>query len=306
MTGMTYAKFFPSDWRTGCLILNLEEEGLYVRVCMFMYDTGSALPDDDSKAAHLLHVQVQKYKKVMRSLIAKGKIIRAQGILFNERVQEEIDKYRMQHAARSEAAKKREADRKVYATKAPPPRVPPQVPLGVPPQVPPPGCLGGTPEVRHEVGHPKSLKSLSRGSSVVAEPWHELVNLESRSQNPEESKLASSMTPSGGLAGLNGSADPMLSDIVGWMVGGDRQSAKNWLTSFLSQYNQDIVRESYFAVKTDIAEGKLVSQPLRLWAKIAARIKAEPKRSTTDPHKESTAARFKRYLEDDDKPGDAA
>lgn len=110
--GVTYARFFPSDWRSGCFNLNLEEEGLYIRSCAWMYDTGQAIPGNDATAAKLLNVQVQKYTKVMSSLIEKGKMIRAQGMILNKRVVDEIDKFRMQQNARSEAAKKRERDRK--------------------------------------------------------------------------------------------------------------------------------------------------------------------------------------------------
>ena len=83
------------------------------------------------------------------------------------------------------------------------------------------------------------------------------------------------------------------------MTGGDRQSAKNWLSTFLAQYAQDVVRESYFTLKTDIAEGKLIAQPLRVWAKIAARLKAEPKKAgADDPPKESTRESIRRFSEE--------
>lgn len=112
MLQMTYARFFPSDWRSGCLTLSLEEEGLYIRCCAFMYDTGQPIPGNDNVAARLLNVQILKYKKVMASLIAKGKMIRAQGSIINERVLEEMDRYRREQAKRSEAAKKREERRR--------------------------------------------------------------------------------------------------------------------------------------------------------------------------------------------------
>jgi hypothetical protein len=72
----------------------------------------------------------------------------------------------------------------------------------------------------------------------------------------------------------------MIADIMGWMTGGDRQSAKNWLSTFLGQYAQEVVRESYLDLKTQIAEGKIISRPLAVWSKIASRIKAAPKQSS--------------------------
>ncbi len=316
VSGMTYARFFPSDWRTGCLILNLEEEGLYIRFCAYMYDTGSAPPDNDAITSRLLNVQVQKYKKVMASLIAKGKIIRAQGLLINERVQAELDRYRSEHVARIEAAKKREAERKARmqlaiadAMKA---RAAAEAPLGQPPHQPPDqprgGSLGGTHDQPHGVPGgvtpPNPLKSLNAGSTAVAQGDHGSgTNLEARSQKLEkkerDTQPASSMTPrEEGLAGLNGSADPMIADIVGWMTGGDRQSAKNWLSTFLGQYAQEVVRESYFELKTQLADGKIISRPLQVWSKIAARLKATPRqKAAQEAPKESTRESILRFAE---------
>ena len=93
----------------------------------------------------------------------------------------------------------------------------------------------------------------------------------------DNNKLASSGdNPARGLAGLNGSADPMISDIVGWMYGGDEKAARNWLSAMVSQMGQDTVRKSYLKLKTDLAEGALIAKPLQTWTKIAQRLKAEP------------------------------
>lgn len=172
--GVTFARFFPSDWRSGCFCLNLEEEGLYIRACAWMYDTGQALPGNDATAARLLNVQVQKYSKVMQSLIDKGKMIRAQGVLINKRVFDEIDKFRSQQATRSDAAKRREQERKdrlareatdvIVAARSkakrdatplatPPPTPPPTPPrlVGGYPQETPPRLIEGEEKKRNEI-----------------------------------------------------------------------------------------------------------------------------------------------------------
>ncbi len=108
------------------------------------------------------------------------------------------------------------------------------------------------------------------------------------------------MTPTVELAGLNGSAEPMIADIVGWMTGGDRQSAKNWLSTFLGQYPQDVVRESYLDLRTQIAEGKIISRPLMVWSKIAARMKdRRPGAGSTEkPPTESRRDRLMRHVQE--------
>lgn len=118
MSGLLFARFFPSDWRSGAsLELNLEEEGLYIRCCAFMWDTGKPVPGDETTAARIFHLHPLKYRKVMSALIAKGKMIRAQGVIFNERVQEEIDNFRGEKELRSERAKAGHQTRKSTADK---------------------------------------------------------------------------------------------------------------------------------------------------------------------------------------------
>lgn len=46
MAAQSWVQFFSSDWRSGCLVLSLEEEGLYIRSCNFTWDTGEPLPND--------------------------------------------------------------------------------------------------------------------------------------------------------------------------------------------------------------------------------------------------------------------
>lgn len=188
--GMTYARFFPSDWRTGCLTLNLEEEGLYIRICAYMYDTGKPLRDDYTQCAILLRVQPLKLRKVLESLIAKGKIIRTQGLLINERVQEEIDRFRLEYASRAAAAKKREEmrryrmqqqieeARRLAAAEATPHHTPTPTPHHTPP-------------VRQGVPTPVTGVVDSKNSNEIngslAQPWHgSTTNPESRSQKPED------------------------------------------------------------------------------------------------------------------------
>jgi uncharacterized protein YdaU (DUF1376 family) len=158
MTGLIYARVYPRDWRTGTIkILNLEEEGLYIRSCMFMYETGLPVPGDARIAAKLLDVQIQKYEKVMGSLIQKGKMIFTQGVLINERVIEELARAREESSMRSTAAAKREARKRqidaalkdmVTGKKKPLSALvtPPPSPLHQPPHQPPYQPMGGTPE----------------------------------------------------------------------------------------------------------------------------------------------------------------
>ncbi len=319
VSGMTYARFFPSDWRTGCLILNLEEEGLYIRFCAYMYDTGSAPPDDDAKTSRLLHVHIHQYRKVMASLIAKGKIIRAQGLLINERVQVELDRYRSERVARTEAAKKREAYRKEQlqheiaqslrdraAKKATPPVNP-----GVDPPVDPPVVSGVTPETTQ--GSPpqstpaKSLKSLNSGSTAVAQGDHSSgTNLESRIQKLEEERknpttgVESDAARSGGdhLEILNGTAVDLIAFISKY-AGGliEEAEAKRMLSSNIRVYGPDAMMEAYTITVAEMAGG-LIPKPYKYLIGTAQKIKnGRAPKSTKEAPKESTRESIRRFAE---------
>lgn len=95
------------------------------------------------------------------------------------------------------------------------------------------------------------------------------------------------------LSGLNGSAEPMLEDIIAWMNGGDLRGARNWLNSTISMFGQDVTKASYHKLKTELAEGQIVSRPLQTWSKIAQRMKAEP-RSAGSPAKDAAVSRRER------------
>jgi uncharacterized protein YdaU (DUF1376 family) len=318
--GMTFTKFFPSDWRTGCLVLNLEEEGLYIRLCMFHYDTGKALPDDYPKAANLLNVHVNKFRKVMDSLISKGKVIRAQGILFNERVQEEIDKYRMEHVARSKAARDREDARRAIqlanAVEAEIERrrksTPTPTPLATPALTPPVGARVSPPV--HNGPPPQStppnpLKSLNAGSTAVAQGDHSSgTNLESRIQKLEEERkntttgVESDAARSGGdyLDILNGTAVDLLA-FIGKYAGGiiEEAEARRMLSSNIRVYGPDAMMEAYTITVAEMAGG-VIPKPYKYLIGTAQKIKdsrvARTAKAAGTP-KESTRESIRRFAE---------
>lgn len=171
--GMTYAQFFPSNWRSGTMHqLNLEEEGLYIRSCAYMWDTGEPIPGDDAFASKLLNVQIHKYRKVMGALIEKGKMTRGQGVIFNERVMGDIDAYNQSYSAVSDRVKRGHKTRKLQSDQikelhetiaALKERIdadnPPPNPPSIPPQYTPPVSLGVTALVTPPVNSKKINKN---------------------------------------------------------------------------------------------------------------------------------------------------
>ena len=312
--GMTYAKFFPSDWRTGCLILSLEEEGLYIRVVAYMYDTGNPVPADDHQAARLLNVQIQKYEKVMGALIEKGKMFRGQGWIINERVMEELEKWKLDHLARSEAAKKREADRRAQMQQgAVPLRQPPGQPPGQPPHQPPGGSLGGPMALPLDVPHEVNGKIANEINvpiiTVLAQPCQaSATNPESRIQKPEKKERDSTTTVEqdprvgGGayLDCLNGAAVDLTAFIARQAMV-DPDIARNMLATNIKTFGAEAMLEAY-AVTLAETTSSLIAKPYKYLIETARRIKTASARTRgKDPTapEESRRERIKRYVEEE-------
>lgn len=89
MSRIAHIRMYPSDWRSGCLGLSLEQEGLYIRMCMFMAETGRRVPLDDTESARMLNVQTRNYRRVLGELLRLGKIKRHEDGYGNDRVETE-------------------------------------------------------------------------------------------------------------------------------------------------------------------------------------------------------------------------
>lgn len=103
MSGARFVRFYPSDWRSGCLGLTLEQSGLYVLICAHYWETAQRLPLDDAAAARRLGLNCKNYRKARDQLLNLGKIQKHENGYGNERAEREL-------AAAQRAAK---ADEKV-------------------------------------------------------------------------------------------------------------------------------------------------------------------------------------------------
>lgn len=89
--GARFVRFYPSDWRSGCLGLSLEQQGLYVAICAFQWETGRRLFSDDTQAAHALGLNPKNYRKVRNQLVERGKLTRHENGYANVRAETELN-----------------------------------------------------------------------------------------------------------------------------------------------------------------------------------------------------------------------
>lgn len=113
---LTYVKFYPGDFLTGTMHLTLEQRGAYITALCVMYDRMSGFPYDEKEGAILLRVDKRVYRRVRDDLLADGKFYRDGDMIRNRRVEDEIRDYISEYIRRSEAAKRREAERRLHRT----------------------------------------------------------------------------------------------------------------------------------------------------------------------------------------------
>lgn len=89
MSGPSYVRVYPTDWRSGCLGLSLEQEGLYIRICMFIAETGRRVPLDDTEASRMMGTQTRNYRRVLGELLRLGKLKRHENGYGNDRIEHE-------------------------------------------------------------------------------------------------------------------------------------------------------------------------------------------------------------------------
>lgn len=115
---MAYVKFFPGDFLNGTAHMSLEMRGAYITTLCVMYDRMGGFPYDEREGGVLLRVDKRVYRRVRDALLAEGKFYRDGDVIRNARVEREIASYVSEYIRRSEAAKKREAERRARQTSA--------------------------------------------------------------------------------------------------------------------------------------------------------------------------------------------
>ena len=100
-----FVRLYPSDWRSGCIGLSFEQEGLYIRICTYIYETERRLPLDDKLAAKLMGAHTNAYRKVRDQLAQLGKIERTETGWTVDRAERELAA-----ATHSQGQAKRQAD----------------------------------------------------------------------------------------------------------------------------------------------------------------------------------------------------
>ena len=103
-----FVKWNLADYIAGTQDLTIEQEGVYIRFLVRLYDRGKPFPDDDRFMVTVLGLStVRVWKRVRDSLLEIGKIIRRNGCLTNNRFERERAKRAQELRRQANAARKR-------------------------------------------------------------------------------------------------------------------------------------------------------------------------------------------------------
>lgn len=110
-----YVNWQLSDYITGTQGMTVDQEGVYMRFLVRLYDRGKPFPDDDRMMARVMSMDMRPWRRIKLQLVEMGKIVIKNESLTNSR----FEKERIKRAAdlRKQAQKTREHWEKKRAEK---------------------------------------------------------------------------------------------------------------------------------------------------------------------------------------------
>ena len=217
-----YARFYASTWRSGTLMLSLEEEGLYIRVSAYQMECGQPVPSDWKAGARLLCVQPLKYRKTVDSLIAKGKLTQTPDGIICERAMQEF-----QNASSGVRTPQTNPDTNPHT---------------------------------NPVTNPGSIGVEAKKDQQNQDQFP--IRREEKEKKEISPRAGPDSNPAGGRAeiyGLNGSTAEIIDGIARFLnaYAPDYETAKRVVASNVELYSPSAVRDGYAELMADMADNKV-------------------------------------------------
>jgi uncharacterized protein YdaU (DUF1376 family) len=255
-----YVQWHLADYITGTQGMTPEQEGIYMRFLVRLYDRGKAFTDDDRFMASVMSLDVRKWRRVKIDLIGHGKILVKHGCLTNSRFEKERQK------RAEDLLKQADSTRRYWEKKR--------------------AEQATSERSRGEVGE-KSGRSRRDLSSKSGEKVNEInetrkhptsqtrdQRLETKERKKEDTQPAGHQSVAAGgldhIEGLNGSSSLMRTRVAKWLnpYQPDYRTAQTWLTSTVALFGEGVVRDAFADMETKIASGDVVASPLKLFTAI--------------------------------------
>lgn len=289
-----YVQWQLADYITGTQGMTVDQEGVYMRFLVRLYDRGQAFPDDDRMMARVMGMDMRPWRRIKLQLIDMGKILIKNGSLTNSRFERE----RQKRAAelRKQAEKTREYWEKKRAEKDTSDELPAnfretsgELPSEVSRKVP-----KKSNEINENDKHPIRHTRESRVQSLKEER-----KKDNPPQNPESD--AASECGGGDHSGLNGSAALIVQKLAAWInpIMPDKRTAQGALDSLIRLYTAPVVRDSFAELEAKILHGDIIARPIPYLTSACQRRAAAPpgKAPPVDQRLKGIPEKFRREIE---------
>ena len=90
MSDNAWIRFFPSDWLGGTRGMSASETGVYITLICLLYEHDNALANDTGRLARQCGLPASKFKTIFDNLVDEEKLQLVDGVLSNEKVEEEL------------------------------------------------------------------------------------------------------------------------------------------------------------------------------------------------------------------------
>lgn len=270
-----YVQWHLADYITGTQGMNPEQEGIYIRFLVRLYDRGKPFPDDDRFMASIMSLDVRRWRRVKCDLLSFGKITQRSGGLTNSR----FEKERLKRA--EELQKQADATNRYWEKRR--------------------AEKATSDESRGKVGQ-KSGQSPREVPAIIAEKPNEInetaqhpnqqtrdQRLETREKKERDNTAASvqeaARVPLDEIEGLNGATFLVHGKIARWLrpYEPDYRTAREWLTNTCQIFGGEAVRNAFAIIDAKIASGDVIGAPLKLMTAICREEKAKQDKAKAPP-----------------------
>lgn len=90
MSAPPFVRFYANDWFSGCAGLKADERGVYISICVYIWNTGRRVPLDDAEASRMMAINFKSYQRIRDRLVVLGKVTKYENGYGNERAEREL------------------------------------------------------------------------------------------------------------------------------------------------------------------------------------------------------------------------
>ncbi len=252
-----YVQWHLADYITGTQGMSPEQEGIYIRFLVRLYDRGKPFLDDDKFMASMMSLDVRRWRRVKADLVGFGKITIRSGGLTNSRFEKERQKRAAELRRQAEATQKyweKKRSEKDTSEES-------RGKVGAKSE----GSRGEVPSTFAE--KPRKINENETVPTLQTRDQRLEIREERKKDSPPPQAVPVAAREGGGseILGLNGATHAFVEKLAGWInpMMPDRMTARASLQNLVQIYPPDIIRDSFAHVEAKTLSGDIIPAPIK-------------------------------------------